>query len=103
MPPATLRKTVPEAMRAEVIHVIAPEELDGYDLESTLRERAAGRYVLVCREGGVPSWFERVVAFLRRDPIEPVTIIADTGAEEGDEIDVQVFETETPGVYEVVD
>ena len=44
-----------QTMRAEVIHVVPPEELDSYDLESDLRERADGRYVLVCREGGRPS------------------------------------------------
>ncbi|PSP58767.1 hypothetical protein BRC72_03605 [Halobacteriales archaeon QH_7_66_36] len=92
-----------QTMRAEVIHVVPPEELDSYDLESDLRERADGRYVLVCREGGRPSWFERLVAFLRREPIEPVTLVAETDAEEGAEIDVAVTETGTPGVYEVVD
>ncbi|MFB6117326.1 hypothetical protein [Halosegnis sp.] len=90
------------AIRAEVIHVVAPDELDEYDLERDLRERADGRYVLVCREGGVPSWLERLIAFLRRDPIEPVTIVTDTAAEEGSEIAVEVRETGTPGVYEAV-
>ena len=88
-------------MCVEVIHVVAPDELDGYELETELRERADGRYVLVCREGGSPSWFERLIAFLRREPIEPVTLVAEAGAEEGTELDVEVTETGTPGVYEV--
>lgn len=90
-----------ESLTVEVVHVVAPEELDDYDLDPDLRERAEGRYLLVCRKGGSPSLFARVWAFLRRRPIEAVTLVADEGAAEGEELTVPVVETGTQGVYEV--
>ncbi|MFC7235180.1 DUF7526 family protein [Halosegnis marinus] len=88
-------------LTVEVVHVVAPDELDEYDLDPALRERADGRYLLVGRKGGSPSLGERVWAFLRRSPIEAVTLVADEGAEEGEELTVEAAETDTPGVYEV--
>ena len=81
--------------------MIAPDD-DGDDLVPALREAADDRYVLVCRVGGRPSWLELVGAFLRRDPIEAVTVLADDGAEEGEELSLTVSETDVPGVYETV-
>ncbi|MDZ7745355.1 MAG: hypothetical protein U5K28_02085 [Halobacteriales archaeon] len=92
----------PAPVRAEVIHVVAPDEFDEYELQPALVERATGRYLLVCRKGGSPSWFERVKLFLRREGIEAITLVSDEPREEGDEIDVSVTETELAGVYEVV-
>ena len=92
-----------ETLRVEVIHVVEPEELDEYDLDSELRALAESRYVLVCREGGSPSWLERVRSFLLREPIEPVTLVAATGASEGQEVTATVQETEIAGVYDVIE
>lgn len=92
-----------ERLHVEVVHVIGPDELDDYDLEATLRERAEGRYVIVGRKGGTPSFLEKLLAFVRRDAIEAVTIVADAAAAEGEELTVGVRETETMGVYEVVE
>jgi hypothetical protein len=87
----------------EVLHVVTPEELDDYDLEEELRTLAESRYVLVCRDGGKPSWFERVRSFLTRRPIEATTVVSETGAAEGDEVTATVHETDLPGVYEATD
>lgn len=92
-----------ETLRAEVVHVVAPDELDEYELDDELRTLAESRYVLVCRKGGAPSWFERVRSFLLRDPIEPVTLVSETPASEGQEMTATVEETAVPGVYEVTD
>ncbi|WP_254271871.1 DUF7526 family protein [Haloarcula marina] len=92
-----------ETIVGEVIHVVAPADADEYELDPDLRSLAESRYILVCRKGGRPSWFERVVAFLRREPIEPVTLVAETAAEEGEELSVTVRETSVSGVYEVVE
>ncbi|MFC7075747.1 DUF7526 family protein [Haloarcula halophila] len=89
-----------ERITGEVIHVVEPSDLDDYDLQPELEELADSRYVLVCREGGVPSWFERVRAFLLRRPIEPITLVAERGADEGEEVTASVRETGMPGVYE---
>ena len=91
-----------ETIRGEVIHAVAPDELDDYDLQPAVRELAEGRYVLVCRAGGAPSWLDRLVAFVRRDPIEAVTVVADEPAAEGEEIVVSAEETDVPGVYDAV-
>ncbi|MFB6303215.1 MAG: hypothetical protein ABEH78_10195 [Haloferacaceae archaeon] len=90
-----------ESFRGDVLHTIAPTELDDYDLTADLRERAADddRYVLVCRRGGHPSWAERIWAFVRRDPIEAVTIIADEEVAAGETITVAVEATDLAGVY----
>lgn len=92
-----------ETLRAEVLHVVPPEDLEEYDLADELRALAESRYVLVCREGGSPSWLERILAFLLRRPIEPVTLVSDIAAEEGQEVTATVEETELAGVYEAVD
>lgn len=92
-----------ETLRGEVLHVVAPEELDEYDLDGELRALAESRYVLVCRKGGAPSWVERVLAFLTRRPIEPATLVAETAASEGQEVTATVEETGIPGVYEAVE
>lgn len=92
-----------ETLHAEVVHVIPPGDLDDVDLQPELRALADARYVLVCRRGGAPSWLDRVVAFLRRRPIEAVTVVADAAVEEGEEFTAAVAPTDLPGVYEVVD
>ncbi|QIO23736.1 hypothetical protein [Haloarcula sp. JP-L23] len=92
-----------ETITGEVIHVVPPEDLDDYELDPDLQSLAEARYVLVCRKGGRPSWVERIVAFLRRTPIEPVTLVADRPAEEGDDVTARVESTGVTGVYDVVE
>ncbi|WP_158058239.1 DUF7526 family protein [Halorussus halophilus] len=92
-----------ETLRGEVLHVVGPDELDDHDLDGELRSLAESRYVLVCRKGGHPSPFERIKSFLLRDPIEPVTIVAETEANDGDEVIAEVEETGIAGVYEAVE
>jgi hypothetical protein len=87
-------------LEAEVLHAVPPDEQDEYDLDPELRALAESRYVLVCRVGGAPSWFERIRSFLLRRPIEAVTLVADTGAAEGEELTASVQETDLAGVYE---
>ena len=94
---------MPREITGEVIHVVGPDEQDDYELDGTVAELAASRYLLVCREGGKPSFFERLVAFFKRDPITPVTLVADEGAEEGTEIEATVDFTTVDGVYEVIE
>jgi len=94
---------MPREITGEVIHVVGPDEHGEYELDETVAELADSRYLLVCREGGVPSVFERVVAFFKRDPITPVTLVSDEGAEEGVEIEATVDFTTVDGVYEVVE
>lgn len=93
---------MPETLTADVVHALAPDELEEADLQPELADLAAGRHVLVCRKGGKPSWSERIVAFVRRSPIEAVTVVADEPLAEGDEFTAQVAETDLTGVYEVV-
>jgi hypothetical protein len=93
---------MPESFRGEVIRVIPPEEIADHELEPAMEELAASRSILVCRRGGAPSLVELLWALLRRDPIEPVTIVADLGSDpvaEGDEITTQIATTELAGVY----
>ena len=93
-----------ETFHGDVLRVIPPEELADHELEPALEELAASRGVLVCRRGGHPSLLELIWAFVRRDPIEAVTVVADVEDEdisEGDEITAQITETELFGVYEV--
>lgn len=92
-----------ETITGEVIHVVGPDELEDAELVAELATMAESRYVLVCREGGSPGWLERLWSFLTRDPIQPVTIVADEGPAEGTEITATVHETDLPGVYEAVD
>lgn len=91
-----------ERLEGEVLHAIPPEELGDHELQPELRELAESHHVFVCRRGGHPSMFGLFLAYLRRDPIEAVTVIADTAAEEGDSISVIVEETSLTGVYRVV-
>ncbi|WP_276272549.1 DUF7526 family protein [Haloarcula litorea] len=91
-----------ETIDGEVIHVVPPEERDDYDLDPELASLAESRYILVCRKGGRPSWLERVLAFLRREAIEPVTLVADAGRDEGADVTARVEETDVRGVYDVV-
>lgn len=93
---------MPETLTADVVHALAPDELEEADLQPELADLAAGRHVLVCRKGGQPSWPERILAFVRRSPIEAVTVVADDQLSEGDEFTAQVVETNLTGVYEVV-
>lgn len=90
-----------ETVHAEVVYVVPPDELGDHDLTQTMQELAASRYVVVCRNGGIPSWFERVKSFLLRRPIEAITLVADRSFEAGDEVTAAVEETEVVGVYEV--
>lgn len=91
-------------LTGEVLHVVAPAEQGDYDLTPDLSDRAAGRHVLVVREGGRPSWPERIVSFLRRRPIEAITLVADApGVSEGDVVTATVRETTEPGLYEAVE
>jgi len=92
-----------QTVRGEVIHVVDPDDRDEFDLTEDLRTLAESRYILVCREGGSPSWFERIRSFLARTPIKAVTIVADTEASEGEEVTATVVETGIPGVYEATD
>ncbi|GGN97740.1 DUF7526 family protein [Haloarcula pellucida] len=92
-----------ETITGEVIHVVPPEDLDDYELDPDLQSLAETRYVLVCRKGGRPSWVERIVAFLRRTPIEPVTLVADRPAEEGEDVTASVESTGVTGVYDVIE
>lgn len=89
-------------VEGEVLYVVEPDELDEADLEPALAELADARYVLVCREGGRPSWFERVVSFLRRRPIRAVTLVSEERAEVGEEITREIRETDLAGVYETM-
>lgn len=92
-----------ERITGEVIHVVPPEELDDYELDSAVESLAESRYILVCRNGGKPSFIERIVAFFRRDPIEPVTLVADAGPPEGTELTATVEPTAVAGVYDVIE
>lgn len=92
---------MPETVHAEVVYVVPPDELADHDLTQAMQDLAASQYVVVCRAGGIPSWFERVKSFLLRRPIEAVTLIADCSLEEGEEVTATVEETEVAGVYEV--
>ena len=92
-----------ETVHGEVIHVVGPDETGEYELEEELAAMAESRYVLVCRDGGVPSLLERVWAVLTRRPIRPVTIVAERDVEEGTEVTATVRETDLAGVYRAVD
>jgi len=92
-----------ETITAEVIHVVTPAERDDANMLDELAALAESRYVVVCREGGAPSILERVWSFLKRDPIRPITVVADDAVEEGEEITATVHETELPGVYDAIE
>ncbi|CAM2888972.1 hypothetical protein [Halobacterium salinarum] len=94
---------MPETLTASVIHALPPEEHADADLEPALESLAADRYILVCRKGGTPTRIQRLLAFLRRDPIEAITVVADDAVPEDDEFTTQVTATELAGVYVVTD
>lgn len=85
---------------AEVVYVVGPDEQDDHDLTPYVARHAEGRYIIVCRLGGPQSWFDRVVAFVRREPIEAVTVIADESVAEDAHVHVTAEQTEMDGVYE---
>lgn len=88
-----------ETIEGDVLHAIPPEEVGEHDLEPELQRLAEARYVLVCRRGGHPTIFGLLWAYLRRDPIEAVTIVTEQAAEEGDSVSLTVEETAMAGVY----
>jgi len=90
-----------ETVQAEVIHIVAPDEQGDYELTQAMQELVDSRHVVVCRKGGVPSWFERVKSFLLRRPIEAITLVADRAPATGEEVTATVEETDIAGVYEV--
>lgn len=92
-----------ETLQGEVIHVVPPEEQDDYEFATELAELAESRYVLVCREGGSPSWFEKIKSFLLGQHIEAVTLVSETAVPEGEELTAAVEETSLAGVYRVTD
>lgn len=93
---------VTETITIEVVHAVGPEELDEAELQPALRELADDRHVLVGRRGGRQSWFDRLRAFLARDPVEAVTVVADEPVSEGTEVTLRVEETDIAGVYAAV-
>jgi hypothetical protein len=90
-----------ETVDVQVLAVVPPEEHADAEMLPELRDLAESRYVLVCRKGGAPSWFERIWAVLRRRPIEAVTLVADGHVSEGTEVRATVEETAMVDVYEV--
>lgn len=102
LPPGDASAAMTETIEGDVLHAIPPEAVDQHDLEPELTALAESRYVLVCRRGGHPSIFGLLWAYIRRDPIEPVTIVTSEAAEEGDSIAVTVEETSMAGVYRAV-
>ena len=91
-----------ETIEGDVLHVVPPEELGEHELEPELQELAAGKYVLVCRKGGHPSLLSLLWAFIRRKPLEAVTVISEESAAEGDTISVTAEETTMAGVYRAI-
>lgn len=94
---------MPEQLRGEVLHVVAPSELDEYDLDDAVRDLADSRYLLVCWKGGSPSIFQRLKLILARSTLEPVTLVTDDAVPEGDVVTATVEETDTAGVYDVLE
>lgn len=88
-----------ETIHGDVLHVVPPDELGTHDLDPGLRELAESRYVLVLREGGHPSLLELFLAFVRRNPIEVVTVVTDQPVAEDEEVTLTVERTEMEGVY----
>lgn len=91
-----------ETIQGTVLHVVAPDELADQDLTPGLHELAESRYVVVIRRGGHPSILALVWAFVRRDPIEAVTVVTDHRVEEDDEVTLTVEKTDMAGVYVAV-
>lgn len=92
---------MPETVEAQVIHVVPPAEHEEANMQPGLESLAASRYVLVCREGGAPSWLERLWGVLTRQPITAMTLVADTAVPEGQELRATVEETGMVDVYDV--
>jgi len=92
-----------ERLRGEVLHVVGPAELDDYDLDEGVRELAESRHLLVCWRGGSPSIFQRLKLILARSTLEPVTLVADDAVAEGEIISATVAETDTAGVFDVLE
>lgn len=88
-----------ETIQGHVLHVIPPDELDEHDLTPGLQELAESRYVLVLRRGGHPSILELIGAFVRRRPIEAVTVVTNQRVDEDDEVTLTVETTDMAGVY----
>ena len=86
-------------LRGEVVYAIDPDEQGDYDLRAELAALAASHRILVLREGGTPSRIERLVSYLRRNPIEAVTLVTDDPAEEGEEVEIEVRETDLVNVF----
>jgi len=91
-----------ETVEGDVLHAIPPDELGEHDLEPELEKLAAEQYVLVCRRGGHPSMLQLLWAFIRRKPLEAVTVISAEPAAEGDSVSLVVEETTMTGVYRAV-
>lgn len=77
--------------------------MDEYDLDGDVRDLAESRYLLVCWKGGSPSIFQRLKLILARSTLEPVTLVSDDAVAEGDIVTATVEETDTAGVYDVLD
>lgn len=92
-----------ETIQGDVLHVIPPDELDEHELSPELEALAESHYVLVLRKGGHPSILDLVWAFIRRSPVEAVTVVTDQPAEEDDEVTLTVEETTITGVYVTAD
>jgi hypothetical protein len=92
-----------ETIQGDVLHAIPPDELDEHDLTPGLQELAESRYVLVLRRGGHPSILDLIWAFIRRSPIEAVTVVTDRRVEEDEAVTLTVEETEMSGVYVTAD
>lgn len=92
-----------ETIQGDVLHVVPPEELDEQDLTPGLKELAESRYVVVLRQGGHPSLLDLLWAFIRRNPIETMTVVTDRRFEEDDEVTLTVEKTDMVGVYVTAD
>ncbi|ELZ34568.1 hypothetical protein C474_02646 [Halogeometricum pallidum JCM 14848] len=88
-----------ETIQGDVLHVVPPDELDEHDLTPDLKELAESRYVVVLRQGGHPSLLDLLWAFIRRSPIETMTVVTDRRFEEDDEVTLTVEKTDMVGVY----
>lgn len=86
-------------LRGEVLYAVDPDEQADYDLQPELEALAESHRILVVREGGSPSRFERLASFLRREPIAAVTLVTDDAAGEGDVVETEVRETDLVNVY----
>lgn len=86
-------------LRGEVVYAIDPDEQADHDLQPALESLADTRRILVLREDGAPSWWERAKSILRGEPVMAVTLVTDEPAAVGEVIEVNVRETELDDVY----